>query len=317
MNPPGPRRALIAAALLMSAATCSATYAQEAPLPQLLYSGTVTTHVYKKIGATALELDVYEPQGGLRGPAPVHVFIHGGGWIAGNRRAANSLIHLPVFEFLGARGVIGVSIDYRLVGNPAGTRVEDELADVRDALRYLLRDHARLGIDANRVVVWGSSAGGHLALLAALAPEAQFSTEPGDAGPLPTIRAVAAWFAPADLVALSRSQFGAQLLQQVLGQTLTEAADRYRNLSPTSWTRAASPPLLIMTGEKDTSVPPEVAGAMHRRALETGMRSEFVLVRGAGHQWRPGEAPLDPPLAEVQRRTAAFLNAALAATRNP
>lgn len=310
MNAAARVRGVAAATLWVWIASVSAARAQEAPLPQLLYSGQVTSLVYKRAGDTALELDLYTPQHGLKRPAPVHVFVHGGGWLAGSRRVATSLIHLPVFEYLGARGVVGVSIDYRLIGKPIGTRLEDAITDVRDALQFLQREHSTLGIDPRRLVIWGGSAGGQLALMAALMPVS-------NARLMPPIRAAAAWYAPADLTMFANSASGRQILTQVLGASLDAAPERYQKLSPIAWITATSPPLLIMTGDNDETVPPDVAMAMYRSAIAVGARAEYLQVRHAGHQWRTGAAPSDPSLAEVQRRTAAFLFDALQMSRRP
>lgn len=102
-------------------------------------------------------LDVWRAQADE--PAPLVMFVHGGGWRLGSKSNASSRwlpTHLP------QRGYAYASIDYRLV--PAAT-VEQQAEDVAHALRALLDRAASLGIDRKKAVLMGHSAGAHLVAL--------------------------------------------------------------------------------------------------------------------------------------------------------
>ena len=102
--------------------------------------------------------DVWSAQGGS-GPAPLVMFVHGGGWTSGSKDSASGPYTSGYYP---SEGYAYASINYRLV--PTVT-VEDEAADVVAALKSLL-DHAdELGIDPRRVVIMGHSAGAHLVAL--------------------------------------------------------------------------------------------------------------------------------------------------------
>lgn len=90
--------------------------------------------------------------------APVLLFIHGGGWSIGDKRQAAGI----KAEHFAARGWAFASVNYRLV--PQAT-VEEQAADVAAAMAYLRAHAAELGIDGNRIVLMGHSAGAHLAAL--------------------------------------------------------------------------------------------------------------------------------------------------------
>ena len=121
--------------------------ATQAPSPQTL-----------SYGSDALQaLDLWVPQGGK--PAPLVLFVHGGGWKRGSKDNASSRA-MPG-HMLG-QGYAYASINYRLV--PAAT-VEQQAADVAAALAYLLKRADELGIDRSRVVLTGHSAGAHLVAL--------------------------------------------------------------------------------------------------------------------------------------------------------
>lgn len=97
-------------------------------------------------------------------PAPLIVFIHGGGWKHGDKKTATGMQKV---EHLTHEGFAFASVNYRLV--PAAS-VEQQAADVAAALAWLRRNAARLGIDASRIVLMGHSAGAHLAALVGTDP---------------------------------------------------------------------------------------------------------------------------------------------------
>ncbi|WP_447728908.1 alpha/beta hydrolase [Sphingomonas koreensis] len=115
-------------------------------------------------GGDALQrLDFY-PAANARGPAPLFVFVHGGGWKRGDKRNATGAA--KVAHFTG-RGYAFASVNYRLVPD---AKVEDQAQDVANGLARLIRDARALGIDPNRIVLAGHSAGAHLSALVATDP---------------------------------------------------------------------------------------------------------------------------------------------------
>jgi acetyl esterase len=114
--------------------------------------------VYKSIGETKLKIYYTSPSNVNPGDKRAAVvFIHGGGWVAGG--ADVFFMHARYFAL---RGAVGFSIEYRLL-KASGPTMADCLADCKSAIRYI-RIHAKeLGIDPNKIVVIGDSAGGHLA----------------------------------------------------------------------------------------------------------------------------------------------------------
>jgi acetyl esterase/lipase len=118
-------------------------------------AGTVTTYEALEFahpaGSAPLLMDLRVPDGD--GPFPVIVFLHSGAWISGDRGGGPALRQ-------AARGYAVASIDYRLAPQfhwPA------QIEDCKAAVRWLRANAARFHLDANRVGVFGTSAGGHLA----------------------------------------------------------------------------------------------------------------------------------------------------------
>ena len=121
---------------------------------------------YASRGGTDLVLDLYVPATPVRRPAPVIVFLHGGGWSGGTRTTG------PDFgRYFTRDGFVMASIEYRLT--PSVT-FPANVEDVRTAVRWLKANAAAHGLDPDRICLWGTSAGGHLAAVAALAPRGRF-----------------------------------------------------------------------------------------------------------------------------------------------
>lgn len=120
-------------------------------------SGALAPQQTLAYGSDPLQgLDLWVPEGK---PAPLVLFVHGGGWKRGSKSNAMGRA-LP--GHMIEQGYAFASIDYRLV--PKNT-VEEQAADVAAALAFLLKQADALGIDRSRVVLTGHSAGAHLVAL--------------------------------------------------------------------------------------------------------------------------------------------------------
>ena len=120
----------------------------QAPLPNTGPPGTMDMH-----------LDVYQVASDK--PTPVVIQIHGGGWIRGDRPSGSGSFG-PFF----AAGMSVVAVQYRnAIDAPAPAAVEDVLC----AMAWVKANAKKYNFDANRVIPWGGSAGGHLALMAGYA----------------------------------------------------------------------------------------------------------------------------------------------------
>ncbi|MFM9970141.1 MAG: alpha/beta hydrolase [Burkholderiales bacterium] len=115
---------------------------------------------YLSHNGVSLRARLYRPRG--PGPFPAMVELHGGSWVKGSY-ANNDPINRPI----AAGGVVILAVDYRVP--PAGT-YPSSVADANYAIRWLKKNAAKYGSGATRVGVMGTSAGGHLAVLAGMKP---------------------------------------------------------------------------------------------------------------------------------------------------
>lgn len=107
------------------------------------------------------KLDLMVPAGATR--APLLLFVHGGGWSIGDKRAGEAT-KAPHFT---AAGWAFASLNYRLV--PQAT-VEQQAADIASAIAWVRAHAAENGVDPDRIVLMGHSAGAHLAALVGTDP---------------------------------------------------------------------------------------------------------------------------------------------------
>jgi acetyl esterase/lipase len=129
------------------------------------YAVSTKTVTYASPGGKDLELDLYLPQR-LKGRAPVIVFLHGGGWSGGTTTTG------PDFKrFFAQDGFAMASIEYGLT--PSIT-FPSNAEDVKTAIRWLRANADSYGLNPHKFGLWGTSAGGHLAAVAALAPNGMF-----------------------------------------------------------------------------------------------------------------------------------------------
>jgi acetyl esterase/lipase len=240
-------------------------------------------------GFRPLQLDLYQPSDGRS--RPVVLFLHGGGWRLGSRT-----VFCPTwrhwrpdpFARLVAAGFAIVSAEYRLSGEaifPA------QLDDVTDALRWVGARADELGVDPDRVVVWGESAGGHLAALLGL------SATRARAG---AVVGVVDWYgvsnlatmaAPARPDAVARSDAADSREALLIGAPVADEPELARAASPISYVHAAAPPFHIAHGTADRFVPAEQSKELAEALRRAGVPVELDIVEGADHMWQGAADP--------------------------
>ncbi|MEV8376059.1 alpha/beta hydrolase [Kribbella sp. NPDC056861] len=235
---------------------------------------TPETVVYSEpVGGGRLELDLWLPTG--NGPWATIIYLHGGGWRRGSRRDVLPVFsESPLYPRLVGEGFAVAAVDYRLSGE---ARYPAPLDDVRAAVQWV-REHDAL--DADRIVLWGESAGAHLALLAAL--------DGGD------VAGVVAWFPPTDLLGLPADLVAAggeadlspdSREAQLLGVPAQDDPELARAASPVTFAHRGAPPVLLLHGSADDLVPPAQSIRLAEALRGAGGQVELELVEGAKHLW--------------------------------
>ncbi len=271
-------------AVLAFACVPAAALAAQEPSVGLTLGSTYTVQadvVYHTAGGHELTMDIYTPTG-ADGPVPVLVYYHGGGWVIGNR-TQGSLLTLPYLE----KGFAVANITYRLEDQAlAPAAVVDALC----ALRFVVQNAESLGIDPDRVVTSGHSAGGHLAMIVAMLPDdTDYANECTTLrelfdNTLDTIRpaAVVNWYGIADVNDLLVEPNRALYAEQWIGGQL-DGEDIARSVSPLTYVRSGLPPVITIHGDADPVVPHEHATRMKAALDGAGVPNEMITVPEGGH----------------------------------
>ncbi|MFD0141728.1 MULTISPECIES: alpha/beta hydrolase fold domain-containing protein [unclassified Streptomyces] len=238
-------------------------------------------------------LDVQVPAG--KGPFPAVVWIHGGGWLDGDRRYPPPTVPAPLLHgAVLAAGIALVSVDYR---HSLEAPFPAQLHDVKAAIRYVRQFAGVLGTDPDRIAVWGESAGGHLAALAGLVGpdsagaemlEGAHGVGAGDTG----VRAVVDWYGVSDLAALAGQPLpgmppGGDFpdpYEALLGGTEAERPALARAASPVTYATGSNPPpFLLIHGTGDGLVPYSQSEALAEALAVAGGDVTLRPVEGADH----------------------------------
>jgi acetyl esterase/lipase len=261
--------------------------------------------VYGRGGGRDLEFDVLRPRD-HGSPRPAVIWIHGGGWREGSRDWTPN-------DLLAVRGFVTASISYRLSGEaifPA------QIHDVKAAIRFLRSNAARWDIDPDRLGVWGHSAGGHLAALAALtAGNAELEGAGGYPEASSAVQAAVALSPPTDLVTDWAEMTDLPLhpewtaVSEMLGGDHADPAvrERARLASPVAHVGAAAPPVLVVHGARDDLVPVAHGRSLVTRLRDAGADARLIELPEDGHDI-PSVFGLEgsPPTSTMRQIIASF-----------
>jgi acetyl esterase/lipase len=225
------------------------------------------------------KLDLYLPAPQDR-PAPVVIWIHGGGFRVGDKHSMPRRnfgppptpkgpdgpyqIQVPDVAALTRKGYAVVSLNYRLLRRPGAAFVDFALPAVQDgkaALRFLRANAEKYGLDPEKFAVWGNSAGGFIAAMLALTGhEPTVFDDPtlGNSDISSTVQAAVIWYGAIEVEGLSIAHY------------ITAAK--------------VIPPILIANGDADTSVPGDQAIRLNDELLRKGAKSSLTILPGAHHE---------------------------------
>ena len=235
---------------------------------------------FKKIGDRRLLLDVYVPDGGAR-PAPVIVWICGGGWAEMSKEAAEDRS-----AWIVEHGFALVPFQYRLSDEAT---FPAQIEDCKAAVRWVRANAEEHGFDTAHVGAWGDSAGGHLAsLLGTSAAVASFDADGFYEGYSSEVQAVCAFYPPADFTYWSdKWKSDTNEVVKMLGGHPRDIPDLARAASPVCHVSASSAPHLVVHGDADEVVPMHQSERLRDTLSAAGVEVTLEVLPGIGHS---GEA---------------------------
>jgi acetyl esterase/lipase len=187
-----------------------------------------------------------------------------------------------------------------------------QIEDAKCAIRFLRRESDTYGIDAARIGVWGTSAGGHLAaLLGTTDMSAGFEGDGGHADQSSRVQAVVDLYGPAELTDGVGWPQGQELVLEIVFGTSDLDSPVLAGASPTSHVTPDDPPFLILHGERDRLVPLRQSELLLEELDAAGVPAELVIVENARHGLEPDGGEIRPAVEELVDKTVAFFEANL------
>ncbi len=237
----------------------------------------------------ALHLDLYSPEKApdkSASPLPFVLWIHGGGWVGGNRKPCGTTTLVP-------RGFVTASVEYRF---SAEAVFPAQIEDCKAAIRWVRANALVLGVDPDRIGAAGASAGGHLAALLGVAGDAaDLEGAGGCCGISSSVCAVCDIFGPTDLLkfdghgSIIVAADDTSVIAQLLGGSISSRRELATKASPISYVTKDDPPFLIVHGDKDKIVPLDQSKSFDAALSKAGVDSTLIVVKGVGHGALPAD----------------------------
>lgn len=234
-------------------------------------------------GGHQRSLDLYVPERKADAKLPLVIWIHGGAWRSGDKTGDQAL-------WLLREGFATASINYRPSGE---AHFPAQIEDCKAAVRYLRSRAKEFGIDPDRIGVWGSSAGGHLAaLLGTTGGVRELEGNPDNPEISSRVQAVCDFFGPSDLLTLSAQSSADTAVQhddpgspasQLIGGPLQQNVEKAKAASPLTYVTPDDPPFLIVHGDDDRYVPVSQSWELQGMLLKTGVKSTIHVIKAGGH----------------------------------
>ena len=235
---------------------------------------TVTLNIaYCRVDTMSDRLDLYVPKD-LKKPAPVLVWIHGGGWGRLSKDSISGQI-IPYLEL----GWIVVNVDYRLT---AAGLAPAAVQDCRAALRWIATNAKRLNANLQRIVLSGTSAGGHLALITGMLPSGVAFDTLGEVNQTPHVAAIVNHYGITDVNDLlggtNRKGYAVAWIGEQPNKN--EVA---KTVSPLTYVRKDLPPIFSVQGDADPTVPYSHSVRLHAALDSVGVPNERMTIPGGQH----------------------------------
>lgn len=217
---------------------------------------------------------------------PVLAYVHGGAFKGGHKRGG----HRHLMKYVATGKFAGVTIGYRLSGEAIWPA---QIHDCKAGIRWIRANAEKYGLDPNRILVWGHSAGGHLSsmvgttgdvssLEGAVGPHSSFSSR---------VHAVCNYFGPSDFLKMDAHRLPDGLIHNsakspeslLVGGAIQELREIVATANPITYISPDDPPFLSIHGQLDPLVPAHQSIILHEALDRVGVSSELYLVKEGGH----------------------------------
>ena len=272
-------------------------------LPEI---ASVTENIVYKTNkkGDSISLDLYAPKNTSTEKFPVLIYVHGGGWVEGNKMIlADDYVENTIKKLITKQYAV-ISINYTLLNE--NTHFPLPLEDTKDAIKWVRKNAEKYNFDTNNIGLFGASAGAHLSLLAAYTPEDTFKGSPELLPYSAKVNYVIDHYGPADLNKLFHTRAGTipvsmigliskkiitlqqNLVKGLSGLDVNKDQDRvieyFKTISPVSFT-SSGVPTLIVQGNADKVVPLSQSKKLYRRLKRAKVETSLIIIDKGVHSF--------------------------------
>lgn len=285
------RRALLAFFLSWGVAAAGAGAARAAEFAEY---EAVEDVVYGHKEGLALTLDVLKPRQNAKGIGLI--LVSSGSWRSGKSNVMADEERRRQGEHW-VQGLLqgGYTLFVARHGSMPRYRLDEIVDDIRRSVRYVRAHAGEYGVDPERLGITSGSSGGHLSLMVGLTgDDGDPESKDEIARHSSRVQAIVAWFPPTDLVNWgSPNGYAAiklvrpKLFEEMFGE-ISNLEAQLKTVSPIYYASEDDPPLLLIHGDSDRTVPLQQSEVMRDKYAELGLPVELIVEPGGGHSYWPG-----------------------------
>jgi acetyl esterase/lipase len=257
---------------------------------------------YKSNNEKPVLLDIYTPKNSSFEKLPVLIYVHGGGWVTGDKTIhANSYIENTILKLVEKNYAV-ISIEYTLVSETVHFPLP--VQDTKDAIRWVRKNADQYNFDTNNIGIFGASAGSHLAMLAAYTNDNEFVGNAELSGYSAKVNYVVNNFGPTDMNKLLHTRAGkipvffinlfaknivelrSKIVLGISGYDIKKdrrkVVEYFKTISPVSYVNNGVP-TLILQGNKDKIVPMQQSKKLNKELEKENIASTLTIVKDGTH----------------------------------
>lgn len=293
---------IICLTILICLSGSQVLFGQSDHIKTLFPAGTIFHQNIPYAGDTLKKhlLDIYIPPN-TKSKVPLVIWVHGGGWMHNDKYADMSYMGNTIKAIIN-NGYALASIDYR---QSTQAIFPAQILDCNQAVEFLSKNAAQYNIDKDRFILFGFSAGGHLASLQGLSLNNNVQEfYPNKQKPSFKIKAVIDFYGPSDFLlfyGIGTAGKDESPIGKLLGASPLVRPDIAKKASPATYVDKDDPPFFIVHGEKDDGVPTDQSYLLKGWLDVFNVKNELTIVKDAPHYGVMFDQP------EVREKVISFL----------